>query len=244
MSPLAASSDAFGRQLLDHHRGRVDQPAARLERDDGWSGRAQPVTDFFEVYDEWPPIEQQLIAHAQGRVLDLGAGAGRHSLYLQSLGHEVVATDHSPGAVEVCRARGVEALERDVLDVPDGAPFDTVLLLNQNLGLAGDLARTRSLLEVLRSRTAPGAVILGDTVDPLMFLPVSPHLEYHTTAAEHGRDVGQIRIRFSYEAAVTPWLDLLLLRRPDLEPLLSGTGWRLQTEYTEGSQYGVILRRD
>lgn len=243
MSPLAASSDAFGRRLLDHFHGRVDQPAARMERDDGWSGPAQPVTDFFEPYEGWPPIEQQLITHAQGRVLDLGAGAGRHSLYLKGLGHEVVATDHSPGAVEVCRARGIDAHEGDVLDVPDG-PFDSVLLLNQNLGLAGDLARTRSLLEVLHTRTAPGAVVLSDTVDPLMFPPASPHLEYHTSAPEHGRDVGQIRIRFRYEDAVTPWLDLLLLRRRDLEPLLAGSGWRLEEEYTEGSQYGVVLRRE
>lgn len=241
MSPLPASSDAFGRRLLDHHYGRAGQQA-RLERDDGWSGPTQPVTDFFETYDEWPPIEQQLIGHAQGRVLDLGAGAGRHSLYLQSRGHEVVATDHSPGAVEVCRLRGVDALEREVLDVPAG-PFDTVLLLNQNLGLAGSLARTRSLLEVLHERTSPGAVILGDTVDPLMFPPPSPHLEYHTAAAEHGRDVGQVRIRFRYDEAVTPWLDLLLLRRADLGPLLSGTGWALEQEYAEGSQYGVVLHR-
>ena len=243
MSPVPASSDAFGRQLLDHFAGRADQPRARIEREDGWGGPAQPVTDFFDDYDDWPSIEQRLIGHAQGRVLDVGAGAGRHALYLLERGHEVVAIDHSPGAVELCRTRGVEAFERDVFDLPEGL-FDTVLLLNQNLGIGGNLARTRSLLELLHERTAPDAVILGDTVDPLMFTPMPPHLEYHTSAAEHGRDVGQIRIRFRYEDAVTPWLDLLLLRREDLEPVLSGTGWRLEQEYTEYSQYGVVLRRE
>jgi SAM-dependent methyltransferase len=229
--------------LLDHHLGRTDQPRAVMERDDGWSGPAQPVDDFFETYDDWPPIERQLIAHARGRVLDLGAGAGRHSAYLQELGHEVVAVDHSPGAVEVCRARGIHAEVRDLLDVPDGEPFDTVLLLNQNLGLAGTLAGTRELLAVLHGRTAPDAVILADTIDPLMFPPSPPHLEYHTRATEHGRDVGQMRLRFRYEDRVTPWLDLLMLRRADLQPVLDGTGWRVEELYAGGSQYGVVLRR-
>lgn len=244
MSELASDRDAFGRQLVDFHEGRRGL-SARLERDDGWSGPAQPASDFFAGHDDWPHLERELVARAHGRVLDLGAGAGRHALQLQDAGHEVVAVDHSPGAIAVCRARGVRRAQvGDAHDLPDAERFDTVLLLCQNLGIAGTLARTRDLLTVLYGRTRPGAVLLGDTVDPLRYEPVSPHREYHADSPAQGRDVGQVRLRWRYRDLCTPWLDLLLLRRQDLEPVIAGTGWRLADVSTDGAQYGVVLRRE
>jgi SAM-dependent methyltransferase len=66
-------------------------------------------------------------------VLDLGAGAGRHSLHLQSLGHRVTAVDTSPGAVEVCRARGIgDVLLADLTKLVDKRTWDTILLMCGN----------------------------------------------------------------------------------------------------------------
>lgn len=84
-----------------------------LESDDGarLTADLQPA-DFFLPFETWTPWEQCLIQRATGAVLDLGAGAGRHSLYLQGLGHDVTAVDISPGAVLVCRARGRRPMRR------------------------------------------------------------------------------------------------------------------------------------
>ncbi len=46
-----------------------------------------------------------------GRVLDVGCGAGRHSLYLQKKGFDVLGIDVSPLAVKVCRLKGVKKLK-------------------------------------------------------------------------------------------------------------------------------------
>ncbi len=76
---------------------------------------------------------------AVGAVLDLGAGAGRHSVHLQDWGHEVTAVDASPGAVAVCRARGIRDVRlADLRSLEADRRWDTVLLMCGNLGLAGD----------------------------------------------------------------------------------------------------------
>lgn len=242
MSVLSPTEDAFGQQLLDHHRGRPPR-AVRLERDDGWGGPGVPAEEYFTRYDEWDHIERELLAHAHGRVLDLGAGAGRHALHLQDRGHDVVAVDHSPGAVRVCRERGLRQVELcDLTDLPDRASFDTVLLLSQNLGLAGDVVRTRSLLVDLHGRTRPGAVVLADTVDPLL-TTTSPHREYHESSERRGRDVGQVRMRMRYGALAAPWFDLLMLPRNQLDAVVDGTGWQVEGVIGAGAHYGVVLRR-
>lgn len=57
--------------------------------------------------DAWPDNDVTALDLVGGRVLNVGAGAGRFLLALQSRGHEPMALDVSPGAVEVCRRRGV-----------------------------------------------------------------------------------------------------------------------------------------
>jgi SAM-dependent methyltransferase len=106
-------------------------------------------------------------------VLDLGAGAGRHSLHLQSLGHRVTAVDTSPGAVEVCRARGIGDVRlADLTKLVDERTWDTILLMCGNLGLAGDWEPTRRLLMRLRKRASRGGILIGDSVDPTSDDPI------------------------------------------------------------------------
>ena len=98
-----------------------------------------------------------------GRALDLGAGEGRHAVWLASLGWQVTAVDFSPVGIERGRRGAQElAVEVDwvVADVrtwepPVGVTFDLVLLAY--LHLEDDvLARARDWV-------APGGalVVLG-----------------------------------------------------------------------------------
>jgi SAM-dependent methyltransferase len=111
--------DAWGRALLDHHAGR-EVPTPVLEVDDGGSGPAMHPEWFFRTFDTWDWWERELLPEIdRGPVLDLGCGAGRVALYLQERGLDVTAVDVSPGAVEVCRARGVrDARVGDLNDSP------------------------------------------------------------------------------------------------------------------------------
>ena len=42
-----------------------------------------PIETYFREWDDFPQIEQFALSLTKGKVLDIGAGAGAHSLYLQ-----------------------------------------------------------------------------------------------------------------------------------------------------------------
>lgn len=105
------SGDAFGLAFLDRYHG--GSGVHIIERDDGHE-EAMNADLYFLDYYEWDTFHTATaqdrlgVEMVSGRILDVGAGAGRHALALQQRGHEVVALDVSPGAIEVCRDRGVE----------------------------------------------------------------------------------------------------------------------------------------
>ena len=104
----------------------------------------------------------------RGRVLDLGCGAGRVGLHLQSRGHDVVGIDVSPLAVEIAGQRGLADVRLGTLDgaVHDDERFDTILLLGNNLGLlAGEQQGRRLLRKLARVATDRGRILAG-SYDP------------------------------------------------------------------------------
>jgi SAM-dependent methyltransferase len=229
--------------LLDHLEGRAGEP--ELERDDGHVGPAMGAEWFFAEPDEWIEAERAAFERVRGRVLDIGAGAGRHSLEAQRRGLEAVAIDASPGAVEVCRRRGVrDARLLPLAEVDERlGVFDTVLLLCGNLGLAGGADETSALLERLHGLTAPEARIVFDTVDPHVDNDEAD-LAYLARNRERGRMPGQMTIRIRYGRLATPWYDLLCVSPEELEGLAAPIGWRLvwRQDAEPPDWYGVLRK--
>ena len=109
--------DAWGLQMLAQYHSQ-NVTVEIIERDDGYIATGSDPGLYFREYRQWEPFERRAISYAYGRVLDVGCGAGRHSLYLQGQGLDVTAIDLSPGAVKVCKLRGVmRALVRSVTQV-------------------------------------------------------------------------------------------------------------------------------
>jgi SAM-dependent methyltransferase len=224
--PLRDEEDAFGRALLDRLDGRA--AATVLERDDGHRGRPYPVDVFFAPLAAWPRPEQRLFDAVRGRVLDVGCGAGRHSLEAQERGLETVAVDVSPGALEVSRRRGVRDVRPLALADVDGrlGRFDTVLMLCGNFGLVGDAAGAEHVLGRLHRLTSPGARVVLDSEDPAVDNDASD-LAYQERNAARGRLPGQVTIRIRYGPLATPWFELLNVSAGELEVLAAASGWRL-----------------
>jgi SAM-dependent methyltransferase len=136
------AQDAFGVALVDYLEGR-HVPELTLEGKDGWSRPAMHPEWFFRGFEDWDWREREILPVIEsGPVLDLGAGAGRAALYFQQRGLPVTAVDASPGAVEVCRRRGVADVRLgDVNDPPRDRSWAAVLLLCGNP--VPDAARAR-----------------------------------------------------------------------------------------------------
>ena len=99
---MDASLDAYGREVHDYFHGDKDIHEI-VERDDGYIDVSSGPAAYFTPHEAWPAVEQEALTYARGRVLDVGCGPGRVSLYLQEHGHEVVAIENSPLAIEVAR---------------------------------------------------------------------------------------------------------------------------------------------
>jgi SAM-dependent methyltransferase len=123
-----------------------------------------PVKTLFRGFDEMPAIEQTALREATGRILDVGAGAGCHSLALQHMGKQVTAIDISPLAVATMRDRGVkEVLQQDFFTL-DGQ-YDTILMLMNGIGIVGSLSRLPAFFMQVDHLLTPGGQLLCDSSD-------------------------------------------------------------------------------
>lgn len=124
-----------------------------------------PVETLFRELDEMPKIEQKALELAQGKILDVGAGSGCHSLELQKMGKCVKAIDISELSVEVMKESGVEnAVVEDFFQIKDER-FDTILMLMNGAGIVGTIDRLPEFFEHLKNILAPGGQVLLDSSD-------------------------------------------------------------------------------
>ena len=201
---------------------------------------------LFTPYSEWPECERKALTHVKGRVLDIGCGSGRHSLWLQERGIDVVAIDISSLAVRVAKARGVKV---PLLMAAQGLAFapdavDTVLLLGNNFGICGNITDTQRMMRQLyRIVSEDGCVITScrdvtGTSDP-------EHLSYQELNRKRGRPIGQITIRVEYKGNVGEWFDLLMVAPQEMKGICKNEGWITEKVYkSENGGYAAILRRE
>lgn len=157
------SGDPMGAAIRDYHKyGKADRLIVRSSMFDD---DEIPVKDLFREYSDMPELEQHALNEASGRILDVGAGSGCHSVALQKMGKHTVAIDISSLSVEVMRERGVDALCVNFYDEEFNERFDTVLMLMNGTGIVGNLENMPRFFDRLRSLLNPGGRVLIDSSD-------------------------------------------------------------------------------
>lgn len=154
--------DIFGKALLDYQNGNYTEDlitSTNISEAD-----ILPLPYLFRSYAEMPKLEQKALSLCQGKVLDVGCGAGSHSLYLQQQGFDVKAIDISIGAVEVSKRRGVKQVENlSILEETES--FDTILLLMNGTGIFQKMELVEQYLKHLKQLLTPNGQILIDSSD-------------------------------------------------------------------------------
>ena len=159
--------DPIGQAVYNYHFKRIDIPVT--VHSDEFDDDTLSSAYFFRSFQQMPPLEQKALSLCRGRVLDVGACAGAHALYLQQQGIDVTALEVSPLCCEVLRGRGVrKVVEQDIRSY-QGEQFDTILLLMNGAGIAGTMSGLIRLLGHLKKLLLPGGQILLDSSD-LIFL--------------------------------------------------------------------------
>ena len=159
--PMAA--DPMGAAINDYFRNGSAEPlivhSSMFEDDE------IPVADLFRAFEDMPFLEQRALEMAEGRILDVGAGAGCHSLALEKMGKSVLAIDISPLSVAVMKERGVDARQVNFYDESFVETFDTVLMLMNGTGIIGNPDNIPAFFERLRGLLNPGGRVLLDSSD-------------------------------------------------------------------------------
>lgn len=218
----------------------------RYTREDGLS-RREDVGIYFGPYRFFPLVEKRALKFVRGRVLDIGCGAGRHALYLQSRGFQVTAIDASPRVAAIASSRGVRDVRIACACVPlplKRKEFDTVLLLGNNLGLCGSRGATGRMLRDLARVTRPKARILATTRAPGTFNPT--HLNFWNRQLEAAKSIGVVRYRLDYCGKKPKWVKLLLLSPSELAALGWKCGWRVTRIIGDGRAdegYAAVMEK-
>ncbi|MFK7049438.1 MULTISPECIES: bifunctional 2-polyprenyl-6-hydroxyphenol methylase/3-demethylubiquinol 3-O-methyltransferase UbiG [Flavobacterium] len=197
--------DLFGKALLDYQTNNTPEPIiteTNISEED-----EMDVGYLFRSFKEMPKLEQRALNLSKGNVLDVGCGAGSHSLYLQEKGLKVTSLDVSKNAIETCKLRGIKnPISKNLIDFDTDERFDTILLLMNGTGIFGSLKDTSKYLQKLKNLLSNNGQIIIDSSDIIYMFDQDEDGAYEIPAnGYYGELVFTIHYKGETEESF-PWL--------------------------------------
>lgn len=227
--------DAFGKACLAYLKG------ARDENIEVFSSISEkdiiPVNYLFRTYNQMPKLEQIALKKVKGNVLDVGAGAGCHSLWLKSNGYQVTSLDFSQGAAQSMIEQGLEnVIQSNFFELELTEKFDTLLLLMNGIGISGTLDQLPKFLEKCFSFLNPTGQVLLETADLNYLLD-----EGESDIDEYGDYLGEVEYKMTYKNAETDWFDWLYIDTKRLKSICDQMGLNMEIVY-QGENSNYLIR--
>ena len=243
--------DPMGRAIAEYYKtGKADRLrvfSPMFEEDE------IPLTTLFRNYEDMPEIERKALDLVKGRVLDVGAGAGCHSLVLQKRGVDVTAIDISPLSVDTMKKRGVKnVFEQDFFTMEGQAmeqrepsrdsvrrsQYDTILMLMNGIGIVGTLECMPAFFKQLDKMLAPGGQLLCDSSD------ISYVFETEDGIIELPDDMdyyGEQSFRMQYKDTIGESFPWLYIDADTLKQEAERSGYTVEI-VAEGEHYDYLAR--
>ena len=197
--------DLFGKAILDYQTN--NSPEDLITETSISEADEMSVAYLFRSFDEMPKIEQKALQLAKGKILDIGCGAGSHTLYLEEKGFDVKAIDISKNAVKACELRGLKNVSiENVLDLESHTKYDTILLLMNGTGIFETLENCTKYLLKLKSLLNENGQILTDSSDIIYMFDQDEDGAYEVPANHY---YGELTFTVQYKGETEesfPWL--------------------------------------
>lgn len=229
-------NDVLGQAQTDYYHHRPEKLWLYVRFNRGFDGRTiirdiddsvvdcpkgeVPIGIFFREEEEMPAMERKALELCRGRILDVGAGAGCHSLPLQTRGQDATALDYSPLSAALMTERGVnKVICEDFYALQEG-DFDTLLLMWNGIGMTGTIAGFRKFLAKARNLLRPGGQIIFDSTDCAYIFQEKPSLDapYY----------GESRSQYEYKDQLGGWFGWLFIDRETLRKIAAEEGWEIE----------------
>ena len=197
-----------------------------------------PVATLFRSYNEMPPIEQTALRLSTGKILDVGAGSGCHTLALREMGKDATAIDISPLSVKVMKERELNAMPVNLFDPLFCESFDTILMLMNGSGIIGKLEHLGDFFQRMKLLLRPGGCVLMDSSD-LKYLFEEEDGSYLIDLA--GDYYGEIDFRMQYKQVKGDTFDWLYIDFDTLSLYAAQYGFKAEM-VEEGSHYAYLAK--
>jgi len=198
--------DLFGKAILDFQTN--NSPENIITETSISEADEMSVAYLFRKFNEMPKLEQKALQLCKGKILDVGCGAGSHSLYLQEKDFEVTSIDISENAIKTCQARGLKNAKVENILHLENEKFDTILLLMNGTGIFENLATTSKYLQKLKSLLNENGQILIDSSDILYMFDQNEDGTFSVPADNY---YGELTFSIQYKNQTEedfPWLYL------------------------------------
>lgn len=233
-----APGDPIGSAIHDYAVSK--KPADIIVSSDICEDDIIPVEVLFRKLDEMPELEQLALERTKGSVLDVGAGAGVHSLELMDRGHKVKAIDISKGAVTYMKKQGIDAEQISFLTFKEGQ-YDTILLLMNGIGIAGKLSNLERTLKHAKSLLNEGGRILCDSSDIKYLYEDEDGSMWIDLNTEY---YGNFRFQMKYKKEKGQWFDWLYVDFDNLFQAAKKVGLKASKIHDENDHFLAELTLD
>lgn len=228
--------DLFGQAILDFQTNNSPED---LVTETNISVADEMSVDYlFRSFRVMPKLEKKALQLCKGKILDVGCGAGSHSLYLQEKGFDVTAIDISANAIKACKLRGLKNVRvQNVLDI-ENEKFDSILLLMNGTGIFRSLAETSNYLKKLKSILCPNGQILIDSSDIIYMFDQNEDGSYIVPAEGY---YGELTFTISYKGKIEKPFPWLYLDYNTLQNAAHANGLQCELVY-EGKHFDYLAR--
>jgi len=228
--------DPMGQAIVDYAKNKINKDIIVVSEicDDD----VIPSEYLFRTYDQMPKIEQLALSRCEGKILDVGAGAGIHANYLIEQGKEVSCIDISALSVAFLKAQNIEARHLNFFNL-ENEQYDTLLFLMNGLGIAGTLSNLEFTLLKAKSHLTKNGRILCDSSD-IKYL-------YEDDEGGYWIDLnagyyGDFKYQMLYESHASDWFDWLYVDFETFKTTAEKVGFEVELIHEEDQQYLAELK--
>ncbi len=215
--------------LLDFFEGKKNCPELLIHNKFDVPDHMNPEV-YYRDFSGMPDLEVFAMELCRGRVLDVGAGVGAHTKYLQDLEMDVTALEISKIECGIMSKMGIENIVNgNYFFYSDTEKYDTLLFLMNGIGLTGTVQGIKKLLDHARSLLRPDGILLFDSSD-VAYLWKKEQLTEQPY-------YGEIEYRYQYGEQWGDWFHWLYIDADRMQKECALCGWDLQVVYEDETDH-------